>query len=244
MWAISLVLSLFGVFAFDCKILPLPPYLKACQKSLPNFDDCALEQANLAIPYILKGDPKYGIPNLVPLELDQVNVLTGGNLKINFQGVKLYGLDRLKLTNFKINLAAQKVNLDFAAELLNIQAKYEINGKILVLPLEGNGDANITATGLDIKYELTYKLKTIDGEEYMNLDEQNIDFTIEMVSFYFDNLFNGDDELGANTNKLLNEEWKSVLDELKPAIAETIATVASSIVNGIFDKIPYKFLLP
>ncbi|KAG5861533.1 hypothetical protein JTB14_030292 [Gonioctena quinquepunctata] len=146
MWAISLVLSLFGVLAFDCKSLPLPPYLKACQKSLPNFDECALEQANLAIPNIVKGDPKYGIPNLLPLELDQINVLTGGNLKINLQEVKLYGLDRVKVTKFKINPAAQQVNMDFSADLLNIQAKYEMNGKILVLPLEGNGDANITTS--------------------------------------------------------------------------------------------------
>ncbi|KAG5861534.1 hypothetical protein JTB14_030293 [Gonioctena quinquepunctata] len=71
-----------------------------------------------------------------------------------------------------------------------------------------------------------------------------MDFTLERVYFNFDNLFNGDDKLGANTNRLLNEEWKSVVNELKPAIAETVVKVASSIVNGIFDKIPYKFLLP
>nr|XP_023026831.1 protein takeout-like [Leptinotarsa decemlineata] len=118
-----------------------------------------------------------------------------------------------------------------------------MDGKILVLPLKGNGDCNITATDLDFKYKTTYKVTEKNGESHMYLDQQSLDFNSTRFYFQFDNLFNGDPVLGPNTNKVLNDEWESVLMEIKPAIGEAVSAVASSIVNSISERVPYRFIV-
>lgn len=40
-------------------------------------------------------------------------------------------------------------------------------------------------------------------------------------------------------NLFLNENWQIILEELKPAVRETLAQILSGIMNAVFDKLPY-----
>lgn len=57
-----------------------------------------------------------------------------------------------------------------------------------------------------------------------------------------ENLFNGNKALGDNMNLFLNENWQIILQELKPAVRETLAQILSGIINSVFDKLPYSDL--
>lgn len=57
-----------------------------------------------------------------------------------------------------------------------------------------------------------------------------------------ENLFNGNKALGDNMNLFLNENWQIILQELKPAVRETLAQILSGIINNVFDKLPYSDL--
>lgn len=59
------------------------------------------------------------------------------------------------------------------------------------------------------------------------------------MSLYLENLFNGNKALGDNMNLFLNENWEIILQELKPAIRETLSQILSGIINNVFSKIPY-----
>jgi uncharacterized protein with ParB-like and HNH nuclease domain len=37
----------------------------------------------------------------------------------------------------------------------------------------------------------------------------------ELISFNFENLFDGNKELGDNTNQVLSDNWKEVFDDVK-----------------------------
>lgn len=39
-------------------------------------------------------------------------------------------------------------------------------------------------------------------------------------------------------NKFLNENWRELSEEFKPAIKKTIVTVSDGILNGLLNKIP------
>lgn len=54
-----------------------------------------------------------------------------------------------------------------------------------------------------------------------------------------ENLFNGDKALGDNMNLFLNENWRDILNELKPAIVLSVEEILKGIINRIFAKIPY-----
>lgn len=59
---------------------------------------------------------------------------------------------------------------------------------------------------------------------------------------HLENLFNGDRLLGDTTNRFLNENWRDVYSEMRPALAKTIAVMNKSVVKPVLDKIPYKEL--
>ncbi|CAH1175608.1 unnamed protein product [Phaedon cochleariae] len=241
MWCLLFsVLFLGGYSLSEAKKLPLPPYIKACHKDDPNIDACALQHAKESIPQMLNGDKTYGIPILNPLELESISVETGGNLTIILSKVKVFGLDKIDVTKIKVDLPGKALQFEFKGEKLEILGKYQMDGKILVIPLKGNGDCSLIASNVDIKFNLKYDLVERDGDEYIQLGENNIDIDLDNLQLQFDNLFNGNEELGKSTNKILNEEWKAVYAELKPAISKTISTIAVTIVTRVTERVPYK----
>lgn len=76
-------------------------YIKPCRKSDPNFDDCCLQHAKDAFPYILKGDRKFQVPVLNPLTMPEVFIDAGRDLKIKMTNVTLYGLDGTEIRLIK-----------------------------------------------------------------------------------------------------------------------------------------------
>lgn len=64
-------------------------------------------------------------------------------------------------------------------------------------------------------------------------------FYSSRLYLYLDNLFNGDKALGDNMNIFLNENWKDILDELKPAVVEAFSQIFASVINSIFSRLSY-----
>lgn len=56
---------------------------------------------------------------------------------------------------------------------------------------------------------------------------------------YLENLFNGDKLMGATTNKLLNNNWRDIFDELRPAMLKAIGAMNLGVAKPVFDKVPY-----
>lgn len=57
---------------------------------------------------------------------------------------------------------------------------------------------------------------------------------------HFSNLFNGDQALGENMNRFLNENWRSIFEEMKPVLFDTFGKVINTYFNNIFATVPYK----
>lgn len=55
----------------------------------------------------------------------------------------------------------------------------------------------------------------------------------------FTNLFNGNEQLGNNMNKFMNENWKEILDDLKGTIVDGFGNVFSTIINHVFSNFAY-----
>lgn len=55
----------------------------------------------------------------------------------------------------------------------------------------------------------------------------------------FTNLFNGNQALGKNMNKFLNENWNEILKELKEPIISGFGKVFIAIINHVFNSFAY-----
>lgn len=56
------------------------------------------------------------------------------------------------------------------------------------------------------------------------------------MQVYFDNIINGNPELTKSTNKVLNENNESLLEEMKPAVGETFASIRLNLMNTMFTR--------
>lgn len=119
---------------------------------------------------------------------------------------------------------------------------YSISGRILVLPIQGEGKCNLTLDNMDMSIKWSGKTVTKNGKEYLQTDKFKFVFDTSRLYMNFGNLFKGDKALGDNTNKFLNENWQDILNELKVNLFDAFGQVVESLINSAFAKVPYKDL--
>lgn len=97
------------------------------------------------------GYPELGLPVFDPLKIEKMNLEQGGNgpvnLKINLKNIKLSGLSDVRFTKidgFRQEYDKAKMELQFKFPALGIEGPYKLDGKVLVLPVQGDGIANLT----------------------------------------------------------------------------------------------------
>lgn len=59
------------------------------------------------------------------------------------------------------------------------------------------------------------------------------------MTFKFDNLFNGDKKLGDEINKVLNENWESLFNDVKAGYDESFALIFKDLANRVFNRVPF-----
>ncbi|XP_063224508.1 protein takeout-like [Bacillus rossius redtenbacheri] len=231
--------------------LERPAYFKPCSRNDPDLDACALKNGIEAVPFLLKGDRKYKIPVVDPLKITEIRIddankgSSATGLNIFLRDLTVYGLDKVQLKKVHFDLQKKEVEIVLAIPSLRLKSQYEIDGKILVLPIKGKGDGNINMTDVDITYWLKYDLVTKpDGLEYMKAGDSKLVHKTKNMHMYLDNLFNGDKTLGENTNSFLNENWEVLNTEIGPFIAQAIGEAIKQIIANCMDLIPYNVLFP
>lgn len=125
--------------------------------------------------------------------------------------------------------------------LMTLEGDYTMSGKILLLPIQGAGRCKMDFHGWDSDWKINPKAVEKNGKQYMTVDNSNsvLKFKVTALTMDYENLFNGDKQLSATLNTFLNENWKDILEELRPSLSETISQIIVSVVSGTFSRIPY-----
>ncbi|XP_039277738.1 protein takeout-like [Nilaparvata lugens] len=221
--------------------LKLPQYIKPC-KIDATLDDCALKNGRIAIPKLLNGDSKYKIPKLDPFQIKSLTVDHGSKqigLKLEMIDSLLTGLKHIKFTASRMDMKKRHIEWDVLVPKLELFGKYKADGKILVLPIVGNGNGNITLVNLNATYSFDFNKEKRNGKDYIKVMSSKIKFDCSRLYFKLDNLFNGDKLLGDNMNQFLDENWREVLNELGDPIAAPIAEIFTVILKGVVNEIPF-----
>lgn len=79
---------------------------------------------------------------------------------------------------------------------LDIKSKYDLTGKILVLPLIGNGDCEVNLMGVQTQVTTNVSYVEREGRELVHFDRLHVSFQLESMKVKFENLFNGNQVLG------------------------------------------------
>jgi hypothetical protein len=70
-----------------------------------------------------------------------------------------------------------------------------------------------------------------------------VDFNVGGMRIHLDNLFNGNQVLGASLNMFLNQNSKDIIDELKSDLETGLANIFVDLWNTVFNKLPIKYWL-
>ncbi|CAH0557643.1 unnamed protein product [Brassicogethes aeneus] len=232
------------VFSFLCMVsitfaLHIPSYIKPCKKNDPNLNDCALKQTKLAFPFVSKGDKQFKARPLNPFFLPFLEVDAGANLELKLINLTVNGLDNIEFKTVNYDIENNKSRF-IMSSTLNFVGKYEINGQILVLPIRGDGNCNITFSDGDFIYDTYWTFVEKNSQQFAKINNTKLDMKLKRAHFNFENLFNGDKLLGDNMNKVLNDNWEDVMKEIGPGITHTLDVVATSILKAYFENIPYE----
>ncbi|XP_063224511.1 circadian clock-controlled protein daywake-like [Bacillus rossius redtenbacheri] len=231
-------------------VLKLPPYIKACSIHDPNLSDCALKSGKAALPFILKGDKAYRVPPHDPLSISQVKIddpaqgLEGG-LHLILNDLKIYGLSHAVLESAKFDPKAKKFGWTLKVPQLALVSSYDMKGKMLMLPIQGNGDSSINMTDVIVKHEFDYELlKRGNGKHYIKVVDNKLTTTPAGMQIRMENLFNGDKLLGETTNTFLNENWHLMEKDFGPSLSDAIGQATHQLMSGVMENVPFEEILP
>lgn len=164
----------------------------------------------------------------------------------------------------------EKLNGKYEIRLKGPHAKlsgpYRVNGRILILPIQGIGMSNLTvcewnfsrffflpetfndndlsifAADPDFLVRFNGKAVTRNGKTYLKAENLKLSFSLSKLTFDLTGLYKNDKALGDNTVLFLNENWLEVFTEIKGSVFSAFSQIVESVLNNIFAKIPYEEL--
>lgn len=194
---------------------------------------------------LISGIPELGVPSIDPLHISALTISQGKNspvsLQQEFKNILLTGISDTKLVTYKPNLDKYILRTDGITPRVNLAGDYTMTGRILLLPIIGNGRANITMVNLKTVHELIGEPVKKNGETYIHFKEYNIKLIPGRVHLNFENL---DRFLGTQMNRFMNDNWELIFNELKGGYEETLSYVFKDVTNKLFSKVPMSTIFP
>lgn len=209
-----------------------------------NDHECMIESANEVIKKNRFED--FGMPPIDPLLIQKMDIEQGGNnsvqISLKFRKVSLFGLSDArvyKISGFQADPERNKLEIKLKTPLGVIEGPYSINGKVLVLPIQGKGNIKLELQNLDVTLKFLTKKVERNGKKFMEVERSKFSYDVTGAKVHFTNLFNGDKVLGNNMNAFLNENWRISLDELRKPIGTSFSEVFKNLLNKVFEGSPY-----
>ncbi|KAJ8922798.1 hypothetical protein NQ315_007833 [Exocentrus adspersus] len=240
-----LLVAIFANSAFTHKFpftYKFPENFHTCHVTDPQLDNCL----KITIENALRLIGSTGIPSLYlraidPLKVTKIEIGAGTNavnLVQKYSDVSLHGIASSKVENAHLDIDRKVLTFEIFIPSLTQEAHYDINGSILVVPVYGNGKSVQKLFNVTVISTITFEEETKNGESYFKVQSYKLSIDPRKGEYRFDNMFDGDERLGATILKTLNDNWKAIYDDIRSGLEGAYAAVFKSITNGFFSKIP------
>ncbi|GLV41785.1 uncharacterized protein CBL_12074 [Carabus blaptoides fortunei] len=231
------VVSISAIISFASTV-PLQSYFKQCKRNDPDLNQCIEDSFNSASSEFIKADSRRHLASLSPLYVPCMYIDVHGNLQINMTENYLTGFDTVHINRVNWDWNKKIFDVHVMFDYTTFAGNYDIHGQLMILPIYGNGKANITFVKPDYHFTGTYAIKARSNKEYINLQKCTLPYTLDRAFFKFENLYNNSESsLGKQMSKILDENWKEVNAELKANIGDGLAEVFCGFFQAYFEKV-------
>lgn len=227
----------------------IPEFLQVCQVrvSEQEYEACILNSISNLRPYLKMGVPEYNIPSLEPFKLKKLSVSPTSSLQIITTDLNVDGASNFEVTKVKVDMNNLLDNILVDVDLPNIvvDANYEVDGKILLLPLRGSGPLHGNFT--NCKGACTIRAERYfdeNGMEKTRVTEFSMKISVGKGTLRLENLFNGDKVLGDVINSAINNNFDLFIRELSPLVEGALADAFRQIADNIVQQFSFAQLFP
>ncbi|KAK0082829.1 hypothetical protein PV325_009774 [Microctonus aethiopoides] len=242
----QIIVAFIAIFLLSVSAVDLPEFLHVCNRNDPNINTCISESVMHIRPYLVEGVPDYNIPSLEPLLLKELVASESQNgIRISGNNVKAYGASDFTVGRMMVDMDKLEFDFDIHLPHLYFVGEYEIDGKVLLLPIRGNGQmyGNITGVIGSVIFKATSDPDDAGVRQFRIIDFK-LKVTVADGNLKLDNLFGGDGIIGDVINNAINSNFDTFIRELMPSVESALGRAFEDIASGIVRVFTFDQLFP
>ncbi|XP_014239028.1 circadian clock-controlled protein-like [Trichogramma pretiosum] len=209
----------------------LPPGVQVCPRN-ENYNECVKKQLEVLTPYLKKGIPAMKLPALDPLLLPSLTIdrnLESLKIKANMSNIQVFGGSNYIIDEIKANPDELTVSLKIQVPSVHVRGNYDVQGRLLLLPLAGIGTFKGNFTNTNVRVNARGK-EVIDKNGVKRIEVDKLQTKIRVG--------HGNIKLKAPPAHTLtadaaatffNSNPRLVLDIASPIIEDTAATISRAL---------------
>ncbi|GLV32226.1 uncharacterized protein CBL_11817 [Carabus blaptoides fortunei] len=222
-----LVQSVFLLFILPHILAENYDFLQRCDKNDPNIDDCMLRSANLALPHLLKGNPKLGLPSFLPWKFLKYVYGSNDTVSITVEKGIIHGLEETNITNIKWNMDQRHINVQMFMPKIYGISDYIADGYFMDHKFSGKGVMFQILDEFQAQLDVDYE---VNENGYATVTNVGYDMNFEKLTIYLQGLYNGEE-----TNSLINQNLRTFYEIFEPVKRKAGAHVMGQIFKSVFQ---------
>ncbi|TMW43056.1 hypothetical protein DOY81_011863 [Sarcophaga bullata] len=177
-----------------------PAFLKPCKIYEPGFTPCSTENTQNLMKELGKGIPEVTaiIGPLDPIKLKDINFrqdnTEAASLKADLTDLTATGLSKLVIKESKVSKKDFSWLTKIFLPKFRLEGHYKMDGRILLLPLNGEGHFFIEIDNMDLIMRTKTHLIEKGGFTFYNVTSVKVDLDISKLRTQFDDLFGGNNK--------------------------------------------------
>ncbi|XP_013117179.2 circadian clock-controlled protein daywake [Stomoxys calcitrans] len=159
-------------------------------------------------------------------------------LNMDFMKVTVTGLSQSKIVDVVAN-NEDKFDLSMKVSRVHVNGIYAMEGRVLVLNLSGKGEFDVDFANVDVHLTLTTKLVRRDNKPYFEVQRVKSKLKhLGDLNAKFGNLFADNQALTDSANTVFNQNWRELIEVMRPVIEESMNSAIVIQANKILGKFP------
>lgn len=215
------------------------------------------------------------MPSVEPFVMDHLQLqLTGGpqGYRIHLKNMEILGASNFTVEDLKLSENGKPFEASISIPRLNIRAKYQSTGVLIIIPASGNGDFAATFDGVVVKVRglVSFDQRADIAGTFMHVDSLDLDLVVKKVRMSVSKIFNNSKLLSTYsllrgikfqrptlqlqcklfihftdeaTNLFLRENGNEILKAMLPQLQKKLANEFTKIGNSLLKHVPIEDFL-
>uniref|UniRef100_A0A023EKY1 Putative hemolymph juvenile hormone binding protein n=1 Tax=Aedes albopictus TaxID=7160 RepID=A0A023EKY1_AEDAL len=217
----------------------LPPSMSVCNRDAPDLDKCVLAVVEKMRAHIVSGDYGNGtkLPSLDPLYMERLDIDDGTNLQATFRNTVITGAKNFHVDKMHVNPESKTINLLITLDKVILKGKYNMNLRLGLLLIDGDGDSVLEITDVKLLLKMHYFFaENSSGRKTMQFHPIDVKMKYAgTAKFNMTNLLKGKPRLGQAANDAINESPDVILEKTRQPVEQFFSKLFTTIANGLMN---------